>query len=260
MAFGDWLLLKRENNIATITLNHPETLNLVNWQLLVEMDEIQNEIEKDESVRAVIINANGDHFSAGIDLKILEKVDSQFVLKNLNWLQRVYGRWQEWNIPVIAAIHGLCYGSAMELILGCDIRIAAEDSRFAIPEVRFALSPDMGGTTRLTKLVGVGQAKRLIMGCEEVNAQEAYDIGLIEIVVKREELMDRSLKLARRMANMPPAAIAFAKKGINLAGESSVTAGLLFEQAQSTFCCGTQDQNESIRAFFEKRKPEFKGC
>ncbi len=122
MAYGDWLLLKHEDSIATITLNHPETLNLVNWQLLEELDEIQNELEKDESVRAIIINANGDHFSAGIDLNTLEKVNSQFVLKNLNWLQRVYGRWQEWNIPVIAAIHGLCYGSAMELILGCDIR------------------------------------------------------------------------------------------------------------------------------------------
>lgn len=259
MAYGDWLLLKRKDNIATITLNHAETLNLVNWQLLEEMDEIQDEIAKDESVKAVIINADGKHFSAGIDLNILEKVNSQFVMKNLNWLQRVYGRWQEWNIPVIAAIHGLCYGSAMELILGCDIRIATEDSRFSIPEVRFALAPDMGGTTRLTKLVGVGQAKRLIMGCEEIDAQEAYNIGLVEIVVKQEELMDRTQKLAKRMANMPPAAMAFAKKGINLAAESSVAAGLLFEQAQSTFCCGTEDQNESIKAFFEKRKPEFKG-
>jgi enoyl-CoA hydratase len=259
MAYGDWLLLNRENNIAIITLNHPETMNLVNWQLLEELDEIQGIIEKDESVRAVIINANGEHFSAGIDLKLLLDVNSQFIMKNLTWLQRVYGRWQEWSIPVIAAVHGLCYGSAVELILGCDIRIAAEDCRLAIPEVRFGLSPDMGGTTRLTKLVGAGQAKRLIMGCEEVNAEEACRIGLVEIVVKREELMDRALKLARRMANLPPAAMGLAKKGINLAAESSVAAGLLFEQAQSTFCCGTEDQNESIAAFFEKRAPVFKG-
>lgn len=260
MAYGDWLLLKREDNIAVITLNHPETMNLVNWHLLEELDEIQGVIEKDESVRAVVINANGEHFSAGIDLKILLDVNSQFIMKNLTWLQRVYSRWQEWPIPVIAAIHGLCYGSAVELILGCDIRIAAEDCRLAIPEVRFGLSPDMGGTTRLTKLIGAGQAKRLIMGCEEVNAEEACRIGLVEIVVKREDLMERALKLARRMSNLPPAAMALAKKGINLAADSSVAAGLLFEQAQSTFCCGTADQNESIAAFFEKRKPVFKGC
>jgi enoyl-CoA hydratase len=259
MAYGDWLLLDREDSIATITLNHPETFNLVNWQLLEELAEIQDVLEKDETVRAVIINASGEHFSAGIDLKTLEKVNSQFVMKNLTWLQRVYSRWQEWPIPVIAAIHGLCYGSAMELILGCDIRIAAEDSRMAIPEVRFALAPDMGGTTRLTKLVGVGQAKRLIMGCEEIDAREAYNIGLVEIVVKRQELMNRARKLARKMCNLPPAAMAFAKKGINLAAESSVASSLLFEQAQSTFCCGTQDQNEAIAAFFAKRPPEFKG-
>ena len=256
---GDWLLFKKEEGIGVITLNHPETFNLVNWELLEALDNVQANIENDPAVRAVVINANGDHFSAGIDLKILKEVDSQFIMRKLTWLQRVYGRWQEWSIPVIAAIHGLCYGSAMELILGCDIRIAAEDARLAIPEVRFALSPDMGGTTRLTQLVGMGQAKRLIMGCEEIDAREAFQIGLVEIVVKREELMTRALKLARRMVGMPPAAIGFAKKGINLANESSVAAGLLFEQAQSTFCCGTGDQNEAIDAFFEKRKPKFKG-
>lgn len=162
-------------------------------------------------------------------------------------------------IPVIASVHGLCYGSAMELILGCDIRIASRDARFSIPEVRFGLSPDMGGTVRLTRLVGVGQAKRLIIGCDEITAEEAFQIGLIEILVDREELEEKTMKMARRIANLPPVAVRFAKKGINVADESSVAAGLLFEQAQSTFCCGTEDQNEGIDAFFEKRKPVFKG-
>ncbi|WP_054694617.1 enoyl-CoA hydratase/isomerase family protein [Syntrophomonas palmitatica] len=260
MSYGDWLLFKKEGSIGIITLNHPENYNLVNWQLLEELDEVQGVIEKDKDLRAIIINANGDHFSAGIDLHILvNDVDSRFIMDKLTWLQRVYSRWQEWAIPVIAAVHGLCYGSAMELILGCDIRIAAEDTRMAIPEVRFGLSPDMGGTTRLTHLIGPGQAKRMIIGCEEVDAQEALRMGMVEIVVPREQLMERALKMAKRIAGLPPAAVRFAKKGINLAAESSVAAGLLFEQAQSTFCCGTYDQNEAIKAFFEKRKPEFKG-
>ncbi len=255
---GKALLFIKENGIAIITLNRPEGFNLVGQDFLYELEEIQNEIAKDKEIKAVIINANGDHFSAGVDLGYLRTVNSEFIMDNLTWLQKLYGRWQEMPIPVIAAIHGLCYGSATELILGCDIRIAAKDTRISIPEVRFGLSPDMGGTVRLTQLVGMGQAKRLILGCEEVDADEAFAIGLVEIVVEREKLMERAMKLAKRIASMPPAAIKFAKMGINLANESSLSAGLMFEQAQSTYCCGTEDQNEAIDSFFEKRKPVFK--
>lgn len=259
MAYGDSLLLNREGAVGIITINRPENFNLISPQVFEEMYEIQDEIEKDKSIKAVVIKANGEHFSAGIDLSSLSQIDSQFIMAKITWLQRLYSRWQEWPIPVIAAVHGLCYGSGVELILGCDMRIAAKDCRLAIPEVRFGLSPDMGGTTRLTHLVGIGQAKRLIMGCEEVDAEEALRIGLVEIIVEREQLIERTMKLAAKMAALPPAAISFAKKGINLANESSVAASLLFEQAQSTFCCGTEDQNEGIKAFYEKRKPEFKG-
>lgn len=255
----DWLLFSKENGVATITLNHPETFNAVNQALINELEKVQLLIEQDKTIRAVIINANGEHFSAGIDLKMLRQANSQQIMDHLAWLQQVYGRWQEWPIPVIAAVQGLCYGSGVELILGCDIRIASDDARLSIPEVRFALAPDMGGTTRLTKLVGAGQAKRLIMGCEEIGADEALRMGLVEIVVPRDQLMERALKLARKMASLPPVGLRFAKKGINVASESSVAAGLLFEQAQSTFCCGTADLKEAIDAFFEKRKPEFKG-
>lgn len=259
MAPGDWFIFEMIDNVAVLTLNHPESMNIVNQELFYEMHEMQNKIEADPSIRAVVIKANGPHFSAGIDLNLLKSVDSQFVAENLNFLQRLYGRWQEWHIPVIAAVHGICYGSAVELILGCDVRVASDDLRISIPEVRFGLSPDMGGTVRLTQLVGMGQAKRMILGCEELNAQEALQIGLVEIVVPRDKLEERAIKLARRMAGMPPMAIRFAKRGINLANESSLAAGLAFEQAQSVFCCGTEDQTEAINSFFEKRKPEFKG-
>lgn len=259
MANGDWFIFEKTDNVAVLTLNHPDSMNIVNRELFNELHEMQNQIEADPSIRAVLIKANGPHFSAGIDLNLLNTIDSQFVAANLNFLQRLYGRWQEWHIPVVAAVHGICYGSAVELILGCDIRVAADDLRISIPEVRFGLSPDMGGTVRLTQLVGLGQAKRLILACEELEAAEAKEIGLVEIVVPRDKLEERAMKLARRMAGMPPMAIRFAKRGINLANESSVAAGLAFEQAQSIFCCGTQDQTEGINSFFEKRKPDFKG-
>lgn len=259
MSYGKHLTFKREGNIGIITLDDARGFNLVGKDFLYELDEIQKEINSDRDLRVIVITANGNNFSAGIDLKFLQGASSQFVMDNLVWLQNLYSFWQELPIPVIAAINGLCYGSASELILGCDIRIASDDAKFSLPEVRFGLSPDMGGTTRLTHLVGIGQAKRLIMGCEEIDAEEALRIGLIEILVKKEELKERAMKLAHKMASFPPIGLRFAKKGINLARESSVEAGLLFEQAQSTVCCGTEDLHEAVTAFLEKRKPELKG-
>lgn len=259
MSYGKHLAFNRDGKIGIITLDNAQGFNLVGSEFLYELEEIQKEINVDRNLGGIVINANGDNFSAGIDLKFLKGVSSEFIMDNLVWLQKLYSFWQELPIPVIAAINGLCYGSATELILGCDIRIASDNAKFSIPEVRFGLSPDMGGTTRLTHLVGIGQAKRLIMGCEEIDAEEALRIGLIEILVKKEELNERAMKLAYKMASFPPSGIRFAKKGINLANESSVEAGLLFEQAQSTFCCGTEDLREAVTAFLEKRKPDFKG-
>lgn len=259
MSYGKHLAYTKDGRIGIITLDNAKKFNVVGTDFLYELDEIQKEVLGDHDLGGIVIKANGDNFSAGIDLNFLKGVNTGFIMENLVWLQNLYSFWQELPIPVIAAVQGLCYGSATELILGCDIRIAAADAKFSIPEVRFGLAPDMGGTTRLTHLVGIGQAKRLILGCEEIDAEEALRIGLIEILVKKEELDERALKLAHKMADFPAAGLRFAKKGINLAHESSVEAGLLFEQAQSTFCCGTEDLREAVTAFLEKRKPIFKG-
>ena len=145
------------------------------------------------------------------------------------------------------------------MILACDIRVAADNARFRLPEVSLGLAPDMGGTTRLTKLVGIGQAKRLIMANDEINAQEALRIGLVEFVVEGKDLDAKVMELAKRMAGMAPIAMRWAKRGINLASESSTTAGLMFEQAQSICCFMTEDIQEGISAVVSKRKPEFKG-
>ena len=258
MSYGKHFNYVKEDTIGIVTLCNPKGFNLVAGEAFFrELYEIQEILEEDKSLRAVVINAEGDHFTAGVDLNTLLQADSQWIMDRLVWLQRLYSRWQEFPFPVVAAVQGICYGSGVELILGCDIRIAADNARFSIPEVKFGLAPDMGGTAKLTHLVGIGQAKRMIMGCDEINAEEALRIGLIEILVKKEELNDRAMKMAQKMANLPPGAMRFAKKGINLANESSVAASLLFEEVQSTYCCGTQDQNEGIKSFFEKRKPEF---
>ena len=245
--------------VAILSLNRTEQRNAVNDDMLRNLENIQNRIMAEDSIRAVLLKANGSHFTVGMDLNSIKTFGNRFTLNRIAWLQSVYGRWQEMPIPVVAAVQGYCIGSGIEMILGCDIRIAAENVRFRLPEVSLGLSPDMGGTARLTKLIGLGQAKRLILGCQEVKAQEALGIGLVEEVVKEEELQARALGLAEKMAAYPPVAMGWAKKGINLAHENSTAAALLFEQAQSSSCFASEDLKEAVAAFMEKRKPQFKG-
>lgn len=259
MNIRNWLLFEKVDAVAVITLNNPEKMNSLNWQMLEDFEKIQNAIEEDASIKAVVIKGKGKHFSAGVNVETLKATDAQYMLKKLDWIQRVWNRWQELSVPVIAAIHGACIGGAAELVLALDIRIAADNAFFRLPEVGFGLSPDMGGTTRLTKLVGPGQAKRIIMGNEEIKAEEALRIGLVEILVEAEKLEERVMNLAKKMSELPPIGMRFAKKGINLASESSVRAGLLFEQAQSICCFMTEDLQEGLQAFLEKRKPGFQG-
>lgn len=246
------------DKIGIITFNDAKGYNFFTWDLIDNLGELQRKIASDKSLRAVIIQTGGNNFSAGIHFSDLSKLNSEIVMDNLPNNQKIYSFWQELPVPVIAAVKGLCFGVATELILGCDIRIAAENSEFAIQEVRFGLSPDHGGTTRLTKLVGAGQAKRMIMNCEQINAGEALRIGLVEALVKPEEVNGYALQMAKNMCNFPPGGLRFAKKGINMACDSSIEAGLAFEQAQATYCCGTEDQQEAINAFIEKRTPVYK--
>lgn len=257
MASFEFFKLEMEGPIATVTLNRPDRMNTMGFGPWKEIHRLQDEIEANRDIRVVIIKADGPHFSVGIDLKDLAGADAGFVIDNINYLQRTYTRWQEMNAVVIAAVHGLCYGAATEMITACDIRIASEDARFGIQEVNFGLAPDMGGTQRLPRLVGLGQAKRMILACEEIDAREAKEIGLVEIVVPREDLFARAEKLAKKIIEKPPWAVRFGKKAINASQDSSLAGGLLLEQIQSTFCCDTADQKEAIQSFFEKRKPSF---
>ena len=164
---GKYFLFNLEKGIGVLTLNRPP-LNIFEAGFYVELDEVERYIEQQEGIRCVVINANGKCFSAGIDLNYLINASSQYVLDHLPWLQRIYGFWQEQNYPVIAAVHGLCVGSGLEFILGADFRVAADNAVFALPEVQLGLSADMGGTARLTRLVGVGQAKRLALTGEKI--------------------------------------------------------------------------------------------
>ena len=247
---GKYFLFNFEKGIGTLTLNRPP-YNIFEAGFYVELAEVEEFISNVQGIRCLIVNANGKCFSAGIDLNYLQNVSSAYVLEHLPQLQHIYSFFQEQTYPVIAAVQGLCTGSGMEFVLGADIRIASEDARFSLPEVQLGLSPDMGGTSRLTRLVGIGQAKRIIIGGDELDAKEAKEIGLVEVVVPLEELNERALKMAKKIARSPEAAVRFAKMGINLTDEGGLRAGQIFEQAQSTYCCGTEDLQKSVAAYKE---------
>lgn len=249
-----------EEQIAIVTLNNPEKRNFFNEVVWMEMLECQREISQRDDVRVVLINAAGTHFSTGIELSFLQRAGGQDVMRKLPTFQKAFSGWEELSVPVIAAIQGYCFGNATDLILACDLRIASKNAGFAIQEVKVAgLAPDFGGTTRLPRLVGLGAAKRLILTGEQIDATEAYRIGLIEYLVEDSDLEKASMRLAKSIAQCPPIGMMMAKKGLNLAFESSRAASMQFEQVQAMFCCQTEDQKEALSAIMEKRAPVFQG-
>lgn len=253
------LKVRQTDAVALVEINRPQKLNCFDMHTWTEMDILFKEIQTNEGIRCVVITGAGPHFSAGIDLSVLGETSTQWSFRNVPWLQSIHNQIENLPQPVIAAVNGVCIGAGMELILACDIRLSATNSSFSIPEVKLGLSPDMGGSQRLTRVVGPGQAKRLILGCETIDAREAARIGLIDELTEPDLLIERALQLADKIAGYPPLAVRIGKRAVNVAMESSLNAGLLFEQMQSVFCLGTRDKDEAVQAFFEKRTPQFEG-
>lgn len=248
---------KSKHPIALVEISRAKKFNTLSPQVWKEMEALVDEIEGDSEIRCVIITGEGGIFSAGADIGFLKETSSKWALKNLPWLQRLYSRIENLHQPVIAAINGKCLGAGAELALSCDIRIADTDSVYWIPEIQFGLSTDMGASQRLGRIVGPSQAKRLLLGCEKIDANEAFRIGLIDELVEPDQLIDRAMQLAKNIAAKPMLPTVIAKMAVNLSLESSMQAGLIFEKIQATYCLGTKDKDEAVEAFFEKRAPIF---
>jgi enoyl-CoA hydratase len=252
-------ILERVGKVGLVKINRPAQLNTFNMKMFEELELISKRIEQDHEILCVVLTGEGKNFSAGIDIALLKETSSQWSLSNVPNIQHYLFRWANLSQPIIAAINGACIGAGLEFALACDIRIAAANAKFATPEVSFGLSPDMGGSQRLPRLIGPSQAKRLLLACENFDAQEALRIGVVDEVVEAENLLKRALNLAGKIARHPPMAVRFAKKAVNLAMESSTYAGMLFEQVQSIYSLGSEDKDEAANAFLEKRPAQFKG-
>ncbi|MFC2946916.1 enoyl-CoA hydratase [Virgibacillus sediminis] len=258
MALAEWRMV--EKHIALITLNRPEAANSLSLEILDELNQSVREINKDHHIYCTIITGAGSRaFCSGADLKERKDMSERQVMQTVSYISETVGNIENLRMPVIAAINGAAYGGGLELALACDIRLAASGAKMGLTETSLAIIPGAGGTQRLPRIIGVGQAKRLIYTAEPISAHEAYTLGLVEIVTDSDKLLEESISLAGSIAKNGPVAVSQAKTAINQGLQTDITTGLGIEQLSYRGTLYTSDRLEGLKAFQEKRKPVYKG-
>jgi enoyl-CoA hydratase/carnithine racemase len=253
------LLLEEQNGVATLTLNRPEVMNAINFDLLYSLRD-QIEALKSKPVRVIIITGSGgEAFCGGADLKERSTMDELQVKEFISTIRNLFTSIEFLNKPVIAAINGFALGGGTELALSCDIRIAAMNASLGLTETRFAIIPGAGGTQRLPRLIGRGKAKELIFTGRRVDAQEALEMGLVNKICANDVLLDECNKMAAMICETGPIAIEQAKYAINHGLETDLHTGLDIESNAYWVTIPTEDRLEGLAAFQEKRKPKYKG-
>lgn len=248
---------KVENGIATIIIDNPP-MNALSKPIMDGLRECFYNLGNDDSVRAVIITGEGRSFVAGADIKEFTSWSPDDAEDLTDKGQRIFMKIENFAAPVIAAVNGFALGGGLELALSCDIRIASEKAKFGLPEVTLGIIPGYGGTQRLCRTINVGKAKRMIYSGEIIDAAEAEKIGLVDCVVSPDALMSNALDLARKIAANAPIAVCGAKKAINEGRNLSLEQGLAVELGVARKCFSTEDKQEGVDAFINKRKPAFR--
>jgi len=248
-----------EENIGVITLSRPEVLNALNTEVLAELDNLLEEIREDEAIRVVVIKGAGRAFSAGTDLRAVEKLDEDSAKSFIELGQRVFDKIENFDKPVIACIHGYALGGGLELALACDVRIVSEDARVGYPEVGVGLIPAWGGCVRLPKVIGRGKAAELIFTGRQIDAKEAERIGLVNKAVPSDELESTVMRTAGTIAAKAPIAVKLVKKIVARGMEIGMADGNKIMVDACLACFKTEDLKEGLKAIFEKRTPQFKG-
>jgi enoyl-CoA hydratase len=252
------LLLESVDRVAILTINRPDKRNALNQPTRDEILQALDELQKTESRVLVITGAGDKAFIAGADIGEFEgrtALTQREVMKQ----RRIFDAVEEFPKPVIAMINGFCLGGGMEFAMACDIRIAADTAKLGQPEINLGIIPGGGGTQRLTRLVGEGKAMELILTGDLIDANEARALGLVNDVVPIAQLQQRVMTLASKIAEKSPVALRMAKESVKNASRMNLREGLERETDLFGLTFTSEDKAEGVRAFFEKRKPEFKG-
>lgn len=252
------LLFEKQGNVGILSINRPKALNALNSEVLDELDVAIDMVQNADDIYVLILTGAGRAFVAGADISEMSSLNATegraFGEKGI----AVFRKLELLEKPVIAAVNGFALGGGCELCMTADMRIASEDALFGQPEAGLGITPGFAGTQRLPRIVGEGIAKELIFTARNIKADEAYRIGLVNKVVKTEELMDEALKMANKIASNAQIAVRYCKDSINRGLQTDIDTGMSIEQSLFGLCFATEDQKEGMAAFLEKRKPNYK--
>jgi enoyl-CoA hydratase len=246
-----------EPSIALVQLNRPKELNALNLQLMQELRDGLKQLDKNETVRVIIITGNEQAFAAGADIKQMadkSAIDMLMIDQFSTWDQI-----RKTKKPIIAAVSGFCLGGGCELAMTCDMIIASETAKFGQPEIKLGTMPGAGGTQRLTKALGKAKAMELVLTGKFLTADEAHFYKLVNKVVPVELYLFEAVQLAKEIAQMSPVAVQLAKESVNRSFETHLDEGLLYERKNFYLTFASEDQKEGMKAFIEKRKAAYKG-
>ena len=251
------ILLTKQDGYALIQFNRPDVLNALNMKLMEELVDALESLDKDNDVRCVIITGNEKAFAAGADIKEMADASATDML-----IRDQFARWdriRKIKKPIIAAVSGFALGGGCEVSMSCDIIIASETAKFGQPEINIGVMPGAGGTQRLTRAVGKYKAMEMVLTGKMISAEEAMRWGLVNKVVPVEYYLEEAKTLAKEIASKPPLAVRLAKEAVLKSFDTTIEGGLEFERKNFYLLFASEDQKEGMKAFTEKRKPEWKG-
>lgn len=249
--------VQTEEDVGIIFLSRPNALNALSASLMQELLAALNGFESDQNVKCIVITGSEKVFSAGADIKEMASLDAVSALKQSN-LER-FDAIKKITKPIVAALSGYALGGGLELAMTCDIIIAAEGTKLGQPEINIGVFPGAGGTQRLTRVIGKYKAMDMVLTGKMISAKEAYENGLVSRVVPNEMYLEEAKKVAHEIAAKAPLAARIAKESVAKSYETSLTEGLEFERRNFYLMLSSEDKKEGMKAFLEKRKPEFKG-